>query len=73
MDLKNNELMVPIAFEADSDEHVAHFKLNNFEGHGRLVLDTKHGQIIIDDRLDDVNCFVVGTEGRTDHLLIKGE
>ncbi len=53
----------------NSDENVCQYK---FIGTGRLILDTIHGQIIIDVRCKDVNSFVI-FEGyrRVDKLLIK--
>ena len=66
--MKNNELMKPLPLEEDSDDNVANFE---FIGHGRLILNTKYGEIIIDVRHGDVNSFVFEDGKRVDHLLIK--
>jgi len=62
--------MKRIELPEDSDEGVEKYQ---FEGKGRLILETVHGQIIIDIRGNDVNAFVIdyyGDGNRTDFLLI---
>lgn len=54
----------------NSDEDVCQYK---FIGMGRLILDTIHGQIIIDIRCKDVNSFVIENGIRVDSLLIKNK
>lgn len=61
-----NSQMQPVPLKELCDEDVAHFV---FKGRGRLILDTIHGEVIIDIRLDDVNAFTLH-QGRADHLLI---
>ncbi len=39
----------------------------------RVILNTMHGQVIIDVRADDVNAFVLGKGGRKDFLLIPDD
>ena len=58
--------MTQIVLDDDADEDVCEYE---FEGTGRLILDTKHGMVIIDIRRDDVNAFTVMGK-RVDHLLI---
>jgi hypothetical protein len=60
--------MIQVPLGADSDEDVCQYR---FPGKGRLILNTVHGQIIIDVRADDVNAFVFESGQRVDHLLIK--
>lgn len=58
---------LPLSGEHDAD--VCHYA---FMGTGRLILETLHGQVIIDVRPQDVNAFVVGGDGqRVDSVLLK--
>jgi hypothetical protein len=60
--------MTRIELDADeSDEDCCHYE---FDGKGRLILDTVHGKIIIDIRARDVNAFTFVDGKRVDHLLI---
>jgi len=54
--------------DEDNDEGVEHYK---FDGVGRLILDTVHGRVCIDIRVDDVNAFAIDKDyGRKDFLLL---
>jgi hypothetical protein len=59
-------LMTEIPLDEVADEDVVSYQFN---GTGRLVLETIHGCVVIDIRKDDVNAFTV-YDGRVDHLLI---
>lgn len=61
-----NQIMTEVPLEPGDDEDVTHFQFNEV---GRLILETLHGQIIIDIRHNDVNAFTTH-KGRVDHLLI---
>ena len=52
---------------SDSDEDVAACE---FEGQGRLILDTIHGRICIDIRADDINTFIFVDGKRINNVLI---
>jgi len=54
--------------QEDSDEDVCEYTFNEC---GRLILNTIHGQIIIDIRAGDVNSFVFKDGRRIDHLLLQ--
>ena len=60
--------MKQIDLGEDCDERVCEYE---FPGKGRLILDTIHGQIIIDIRHNDVNSFVFEDGKRVDHLMVK--
>ena len=60
--------MQQIDLSDDCDEGVCRYR---FIGQGRLILDTIHGQVIVDIRCNDVNAFVFEEGKRTDHLLVK--
>lgn len=60
--------MQKIDLPEDADEGVYHYAI---DGQGRLILDTMHGQLIIDVRLNDVNAFVFENGKRVDRLLIR--
>jgi len=61
--------MKQILLDDDADEDVCKYK---FIGMGRLILNTIHGEIIIDIRRDDVSAFVLDGK-RIDFLLLKGK
>jgi hypothetical protein len=53
---------------ADWDEDT--IELSVGRGH-RVILNTKHGPVIIDVRESDVNAFVQAPDGRKDIVLLK--
>jgi hypothetical protein len=59
-------LMTEIQLHDEADDDVTSYQFN---GTGRLILETIHGCVIIDIRKDDVNAFTTYS-GRVDHLLI---
>jgi hypothetical protein len=63
-----NNQMIPVNLDKDSDDDVAWY---GFADMGRLILDTIHGQIIIDIREHEVNAFTMVHGPREDHLLIR--
>lgn len=61
-------MMQRINLSDDCDDGVYQYR---FTGQGRLILDTMHGQVVIDIRCNDVNAFVLENGKRTDHVLVK--
>ena len=59
-----------IPLEDDADEDVCHYAM---EKRGRLILDTVHGQIILDVRYNDVNAYTFLGGQRVDFLLIPSK
>jgi hypothetical protein len=54
--------------DEDNDEGIENYYFENF---GRLILDTVHGRVCIDIRVNDVNAFTIDKDyGRKDFLLI---
>ena len=60
--------MMQIKLPDDSDDDICEY---SFPTCGRLILNTIHGQIIIDVRANDVNSFVFEDGKRVNHLLLN--